>query len=48
MKDEKKVEFTQKWIGDAVKKLLEKEVFMKVIWRKLSTSVSAATSLTPT
>ena len=25
MKDEKKVEFTQKWIGDAVKKLLEKE-----------------------
>ncbi|MDE7205483.1 MAG: hypothetical protein K2O91_27100 [Lachnospiraceae bacterium] len=25
MKDEKKVEFTQKWIGDAVKRLLEKE-----------------------
>ena len=25
MKDEKKVEFTQKWIGDAVKKLLGKE-----------------------
>ena len=25
MKDEKKVEFTQKWIEDAVKKLLEKE-----------------------
>ena len=25
MKEEKKIEFTQKWIGDAVKKLLQKE-----------------------
>ena len=25
MKEEKKIEFTQKWIGDAVKKFLQKE-----------------------
>lgn len=29
MKEEKKIEFTQKWIGDAVKKLLQKEDIYK-------------------
>lgn len=48
MKEEKKIEFTQKWIRDAVKNYFKKRIFMKVIWRRSSICVLVRTSITAT